>query len=365
MATPIKITLLIALFLSISFQENKNNITETIPSKLNVVTTATLDGVQVSTFMYQIQGEYIVDGEIDSSPYIRNSDIDALSTTDYDMIVIEPGHNLANGIITSDTAYMVNNLKTKSNGDRRLLIAYIDVGQAEEWRSYWQGWTAPTENGPGVPSFMRTIDPDGWVGNYPVAYWDQRWQDIWLSDNGIIKNLANLGFDGVYLDWVEAYDDQKIQDFATLECVNPEDEMMKFIDRIKNTGKTINPNFLVIAQNAQYLLNSNPTYYASVIDAIATEDTWFYGEGDAEWDSSTGGDLTGGSRHDDGNGDYATANRIAQNLEYVNLGVPVFTVDYCLSSTNANSVYSESRANGFIPLVTRVSLAKITETPPF
>jgi len=99
-----------------------------------------------------------------------------------------------------------------------------------------------------------------------------------------------------------------------------------------------------------------------IIDALATEDTWFYGEGDVPWDDANAGDLTGGDRP---TGDFSAANRIIQNKKYLALDIPVFTVDYCISENNAEQVYRDSRDNGFIPLVTRVSLSEITETPPF
>ena len=177
----------------------------------------------------------------------------------------------------------------------------------------------------------------------------------------MIEKLVNYGFIGVYLDWVEAYDETKVREKATTDGVNPELEMMKFIERIKEKGKDLNPDFLIIAQNAPYLLDADPTYYKSIIDALATEDTWYYGEGDADWDSKKAGDLTGGERHDK---DYSTKNRIAQNKKYLDLGIPVFTIDYCISNSKAKKVYKKSRVNGFIPLVSRVSLSDVTETPP-
>jgi cysteinyl-tRNA synthetase len=70
----------------------------------------------------------------------------------------------------------------------------------------------------------------------------------------------------------------------------------------------------------------------------------------------------GGDRHEGG---FSTANRIIQNKKYLALDIPVFSVDYCISESNADQVYRDSRNNGFIPLVTRVPLSEITETPPF
>ena len=138
--------------------------------------------------------------------------------------------------------------------------------------------------------------------------------------------------------------------------------MMYFIEEIGAAGSEIKEDFLVIPQNAPYLLDTNPEYYSSIINGIATEDTWYYGEGDAEWDSRKAGDLEGGERHE---GDYSTANRILQNKKYLHYGLPVFTVDYCMDEYTANEVYHKSRMHGFIPVVTRVSLSEVTETPPF
>ena len=344
MKTTAKIKLIFTLIIVILFACNKEEASENAP-----IISTTLNGVEISNFMYQIQH------------LEEHSSIDLLGDTEYDMLVVEPGFNLNE--YPYDVTYMVNKLKNKPNGDKRILLAYIDIGQAEEWRTYWgNDWIAPTETTQGYPDFLVSIDPDGWEGNYPVAYWDSTWQNIWLADDGLIKKIADFGFDGVYLDWVEAYDDDNIRNFAAAQGKNPENEMLMFIEKIGDKGKTVNQDFLVVAQNAPYLIDANPNYYSTIIDALATEDTWFYGEGDADWESPDAGDLEGGERHE---GDYSTSNRVAQNKKYLNYGIPVFTVDYCISSDNADFVYNESRKNGFIPLVTRVSLSEITETPPF
>jgi cysteinyl-tRNA synthetase len=315
----------------------------------SVKTSTVMNGVKVSTFMYQIQN------------LGTKANIDLLAATDYDMLVVEPGFNFKEDAY--DVQYLVSKLKTKPDGGKRILLAYIDIGQAEDYRSYWgEDWVPPTADKRGIPDFMITIDPDGWSGNYPVAYWYSDWKKIWLGKDALIEMIAKYGFDGVYLDWVEAYDDEKVAAVAEAENVNAPDEMIKFISEIRQTGKAINSGFLVIPQNAAYLLDINSTAYSAVIDGIAVEDTWFYGSADADWNSPNAGDLSGGERHAD---DYSTANRIKQNKKFLKLGLPVFTVDYCVKKSNAEYVYRQSRVNGFIPLVTRVSLSRITETPPF
>ena len=301
------------------------------PPEVFEPTPVLINDVRIDTWMYQIQA-------LDD-----NSKIDTLAVTDYDMIVVEPGHNFIG--FSYDTAYLVNQLKSKSNGDERILLAYVDIGEAEDYRTYWQSdWIAPTENAQGSPSFLVTIDPDGWTGNYPVAYWQNAWKNIWLGADGIVAELANAGFHGIYLDWVEAYDDDTVRDYAQQQGVVPEEEMMLFIEEIGAAGRAIRADFIVIAQNAPYLIDYDPVRYAKMIDAIAFEDTWFYGEGDAEWTDTNAGDLFGGERHSN---EYSTASRITQSHIYIDFGVPVFTVDYCISESNANLTYMNSRREGF------------------
>ena len=312
-------------------------------------TSTFLNGIEVEYWMYQIQwlDEYEA--------------IDELDNTEYEMLVVEPGFNFID--FAYDTEYLVSALKYRPGGEERILLAYIDIGQAEDYRSYWASdWVAPTKDHKGSPEFLITIDPDGWSGNYPVAYWDPDWKSLWLGPDGLIRQLIEYGFDGIYLDWVEAYDDDKVRQEAESMGLNPEMEMITFIQEMRTLGKGIDPGFLIIPQNAPYLLDEDPELYASIIDGIATEDTWYYGEGDADWDSRKAGDLEGGDRHD---GEYSTDNRIRQNKKYLSLGLPVFTVDYCRDDYNADEVYYKSRQNGFIPIVTRVALSQPTETPPF
>jgi cysteinyl-tRNA synthetase, unknown class len=158
------------------------------------------------------------------------------------MLVVEPGFNFSE--FPYETEYMVTQLKTEPNGDERILLAYIDIGQAEDYRDYWltnqtpsaDDWQALTEVSTGNPNFIVSTDPDGWEGNYPVAYWDPDWKQLWIGDDGIIERLADYGFDGIYLDWVEAYDDDDIIARASTDGVDPAFEMREFIQEMKIRG---------------------------------------------------------------------------------------------------------------------------------
>ena len=46
-----------------------------------------------------------------------------------------------------------------------------------------------------------------WAGNFKVKYWNTEWQNIiYGNDNSYLKKILNAGFDGVYLDIIDAFE---------------------------------------------------------------------------------------------------------------------------------------------------------------
>ena len=303
-----------------------------------------LAGVQ--TWMYQLQNLQ------------TDAQINALDAQPYDMVVVEAG-NTVKGQEAFNTAGMVTRLHTKADGSPRKVIAYIDIGQAEDFRTYWTtDWEPPTSTGPGVPNFILTIDPDGWAGDYPVAYWDPRWQDLWLGPNGAVAQLAREGFDGVYLDWVEGYTNATVVAAAKKAGVNPARAMVDFIAKIRAAGRAINPQFAVIQQNAPELIDAvGAAQLLPNLDAISQEDTWLGGDAGVAWSDPAGGDQAPPAAD--------TKWTIEQLKKHCAGGLPVFTIDYALKTANAQKVYTASRNLGFRPLVSRIALSKPTTTPPW
>ena len=122
--------------------------------------------------------------------------ISAVDATSYDVVLID----LFWSGNTEFTPTEINLLKTKPDGKKRLVIAYISIGSAEKYRYYWQsGWKK------GNPAWIKKS-----YENYPyefwVEFWHQDWQDIIFGNsNSYIDKIIAAGFDGVYLDNVEAY----------------------------------------------------------------------------------------------------------------------------------------------------------------
>ncbi len=290
------------------------------------------------SWMCQLQG-------LESSAAVQ-----ALARTAYPMLVVEPGTGKA-------AEELVKALRLTPQGQPRVLLAYVSPGEAEKWRPYWRkDWVAPGRGRRGSPDFLVTRDPDGWGGSYPVAYWKPEWKKLWLGSDGIIAQLARAGFDGAYLDWVEAYDEKHVAKAAKAEHLDPALEMIHFIEEIRAAGRAVNPGFVVIPQNAPELIDVAPERYAATIDGLAVEDTWFAGKADADWDSAGAGDVPTKREGEDG-----TLARLKQFRKYQDRGLPVFSLDYCRSRANAELVYREARQAGLVPLVSRVSLSKVTE----
>lgn len=95
----------------------------------------------------------------------------------------------------------VNSLRQKANGGTRLVICYMSIGEAENYRYYWQpSWAT------NPPSWLGTENPD-WPGNFKVEYWQPEWQAIMTgNDSSYTHRIVAAGFDGVYLDLVDAFD---------------------------------------------------------------------------------------------------------------------------------------------------------------
>ncbi|MEW6717550.1 MAG: endo alpha-1,4 polygalactosaminidase [Chloroflexota bacterium] len=255
----------------------------------------------------------------------------------------------------------------------KLVLAYIDIGQAESYRTYWQpGW------GIGNPDWIAGADPDGWEGNFPVAYWRDEWRDIWLGADGYLQATVDSGFDGVYLDWVEAYSDENVIAIAEQDGVDAQREMIRWVGDIAAFGRARRPGFVVIAQNAAELAGLDN--YVAIIDAIAQEQVWF--DGAADNDPPGDCPLPRTEAEVDTPAYYASlsppcrvqydqypdstlhvsSEAYLRDLKLAHSkGLIIFTVDYALEPENVAWVYETSRGLGFVPFAGSRALDQYVE----
>lgn len=116
-----------------------------------------------------------------------------LKATNFDVLILD-------GFFNDDSAPLttadVQSLKTKDNGGKRIVLAYVAIGHAEDYRAYWKDeWlTNP-------PAWLDIAEDEDWEGNYMVRYWMADWKKIvYGNDASYIKKFTNAGFDGAYLD---------------------------------------------------------------------------------------------------------------------------------------------------------------------
>ena len=137
---------------------------------------------------------YLIDPEKFAS---KQAFIDAVSQTNYDLIIMD----LFFSDVDEFTLSEIDILKTKANGGKRLVIAYLSIGEAEDYRYYWdKTWYAIP------PDWLESENPN-WPGNYIVRYWMPSWQQIiYGNSNAYLDKILSKGFDGAYLDIIDAFE---------------------------------------------------------------------------------------------------------------------------------------------------------------
>ena len=123
--------------------------------------------------------------------------VEAVSKTNHDLIIMDLFFNDGSAFTADEIAL----LKRKSNGGQRLVICYLSIGEAEDYRYYWQSeWRHHK------PAWLAKRNPH-WAGNYKVRYWHSEWQTIICGpDDSYLSRILTAGFDGVYLDIIDAFE---------------------------------------------------------------------------------------------------------------------------------------------------------------
>ncbi len=175
----------------ISFSANERNLNN-IPSypaaihnENNTIVTSLS---QAKNFLYLINLENYAS---------KTEFINAVTATNYDALIMDLYFNDN----TPFTAAEITQLKNKANGGKRIVISYMSIGEAENYRYYWNASWNTTK-----PSWLNAENPD-WPGNYKVQYWNKDWQNIiYGNDDSYLKKILNAGFDGVYLDIIDSFE---------------------------------------------------------------------------------------------------------------------------------------------------------------
>jgi len=194
-------------------------------------------------------------------------EVEGVEAAPHDLMVVDNGVSANRRFIRERTSDEVARMKIRPDGKQRVLLSYLSIGEAERYRAYWRlDWYDIAKR----PAWLGGGNPI-WVGNYSVQFWRPDWEQlIFGTPESLLDIIIGQGFDGVYLDRADA--------FFEWEKVRPSarGDMASFVRRIADYARKKNPNFLVVMQNAEELLDEDGVLNA--IDGIAKEDL-LYGVG--------------------------------------------------------------------------------------
>jgi cysteinyl-tRNA synthetase len=259
---------------------------------------------------------------------LQDLDLSAIGATAYDLVIMDYSEDGSEA--GEFAAAEIAALKHSPGGEKRVL-AYMSIGEAEDYRFYWRDhWQ------PGAPTWLGAENPN-WGGNYKVRYWDPAWQMIVLSYTG---RLLDAGFDGAYLDLIDAY-----EYYAERGRASAAQEMADFVAAIRAHARARDPDFYLFVQNAAELAAEVPGYLASV-EGIGQEDIYY------------------GYEDDDVMTPPAVTAEMERHLDvFKAAGKLVLTVDYATTPAHIDDAYAKSLANGYVPFVTVRDLDQLIVNP--
>jgi uncharacterized protein (TIGR01370 family) len=280
----------------------------------------------------------------------------AIAAAPHDLMVVDYArHGDEASKFTGDE---VGAMQQRDDGGRRVVVAYISIGEASEFRTFWKkGWTKRGRAQSGLtdeaPAWLGPVNPD-WPESRKVRYWDPAWQAIIFNDarTGWLDQIVAQGFDGAYLDIVDAYyfwgAEAKKRDGNKGDPVDQQDaarRMAAFVVAFTAHARQVNPKFYSIPQNGEFILNDlrhgrHPQPgdaqlaedYLDAMGAIAIEDTYYRGV-------------------EDENNALATDRDKVEVLkaDFLKAGKPVLVVDYVNDVELVADFCRRARADGFVP----------------
>lgn len=256
---------------------------------------------------------------------LQNIDTTEIGASNYDLVVVDYSSDGSD-----DTAFSAANVETMRGANNKLVIAYMSIGEAEDYRYYFDAGA----------DYMDVENPD-WPGNYKVFYWEETWQQVIL---GYVDKLIAAGFDGAYLDIIDGYEYYDVGGDSGLDRATAADDMTDFVIRIAEYARTQNENFLIFPQNGSGIINeaSNVSDYFAAIDGIGAEDTFYFGDQDE-------------------NNALNVQDAVVANLdEFVAQGKLVLSVDYLTDATLTDDYYSRAEAQSYVPYATVRDLGALT-----
>lgn len=228
---------------------------------------------------------------------------------------------------TDDTKFTFDEIRAIRESGKKA-VAYFSIGEAEDYRYYWQPeWN----NTP--PAWLGPENPE-WPGNYKVRFWHPDWQAIVF---GYLDKIIAQGFDGIYLDIIDGF---SYWMHDNIEQPTADTLMVDFVRSIRSYADAHAPGtFHILPQNPDDLLHSTNITPAmrdnffDAIDAVGVEDVFFPGP------------------LDENNPFNPDTQRISHLQEFRNAGRPVFSIEYLTEQMAKTQYLTAVRTAGFVPYI--------------
>lgn len=281
--------------------------------------------------------------------WISTPDISELAQSSYDLIVMD--YSLDGDGETEFSYEQIQKLKG-SGPNKKIVLAYLSIGEAESYRFYWKNEWADQKGHltAQAPSYIVSAN-ENWPGNYKVRYWDPRWQSIIYGkatglDKSYLDRIIDAGFDGIYIDIIDAYE-YFSPSGEKPERVTAANDMANFVIALAEYARVTRAkkDFVVVPQNGAPIIDAAVgKKYLETINGIGAEDTFFYGDKDM-------------------NNEYSE-----ENVQYITpyldryraAGKTVLAIDYLSKANKTKTFMTKCFEKGYIPLVSTRKLDRMT-----
>lgn len=288
----------------------------------------------------------------------------ALHDSMFDVLVID--YSTTGGADGELTPEQVRALREDGPCGTRTVLAYFSIGEAEDYRYYFQqSWLGPDDQpGPGAPAWLGATNPD-WEGNYKVRYWQKGWQRIlWGTRHGAKKSyldrIIDAGFDGVYLDIIDAFEYWgPNENDGNDEKRDSAKAMVTFVKKLAKYArkKRDMKKFLVVPQNGAEIIadwsypdaadpekaaSKQRRRYFKIIDAIGAEDVFYPGN------------------RDENNSFSPRKYRLKLLDQFADAGKTVLVIDYLTDRAKIDRLWGAAESRSYVPYASRRELDRLT-----
>ena len=285
---------------------------------------------------------------------LQQISVEEVAASTLDLVVIDYSKDG-----TDQTAFTSDEVAAMKANNKKV-VAYFSIGEAEEYRYYFRRRWVNRLQGDACGRSLTSQAPTwldkpnrNWCGNYKVRYWQRAWKKIIFGVSAgprksYLDRIIDAGFDGVYLDIVDAYQYRTFR--KELGGAKPTARRMaKLVIAISRYARETrsHPNFMIIPQNGAGIIEKlSPELreeYFSSIDGIGAEDTFFYGA------------------EDENNELNEQAYVVALLQQFQTAGKLVFSIEYLSQGDKIASYAIRACELGFIPQVAPRALDSLSD----